>query len=178
MPSVRVRPDGYFEWLVDQTGCDDCWAMLNILYRTPFWSPVAMDGNRAEDGLYLRVLYGDSHDCTVEHLDGQCSMLEFLLGMADRVNHSSSYERDPGYWFRYFLENMRIDQYTDRVFEKRGTYNVEREIYERIDILLDRRYDFDGRNGGLFVVDDPPHDMRNAEYWWQMQYWLIENYRE
>ena len=47
MPSVRVRPDGYFEWLVDQTGCDDCWAMLNILYRTPFWSPVAMDGNRA-----------------------------------------------------------------------------------------------------------------------------------
>lgn len=177
MPSVRVRPDGYFEWLVDLTGCDDSKAMLNILHHIPFRSPVPMDGNRAEDGLYLRVLYDNDHNVEVRHLDGSCSVLEFLIGMADRVNHYSSYERDPGHWFRVFLHNMGIERYTDDLFSKEIAYDVERVIYDRVDILLDRRYSSDGSGGGLFVVDDPPHDMRTAEYWWQMQYWLIENYR-
>ena len=180
MPSVQnAHPiDAYFEWLVERTGCETYRGLLDILFHIPFWYSIAMDANRAEDGLYLRVLYGDQHDCTIEHLAGSCSVLEFLIALSDRVDQLTSYEHDPAYWFSYFLNNTKLDKYTDEYFDTHILYDIECDVDDRLHILLDHRYRYDGSNGGLFVCHKPEHDMRRVEVWWQMQYWLIEHFYE
>lgn len=171
MRGIRgIGNDAYFEWLVKLTGCQNHTRLLRMLFGIPFSSRFVMDGNRAEDGIYLRVMYQEQHHAkAMPELDEHtCSMLEFLIALADRTNHVASYVEDPQYWFEYFLANMSLLGYSDDATWDRD--DVENHVH----ILLDRRYNRDGTNGGLFTVKYPKHDFRIIEYWWQMQFWAEE----
>lgn len=176
MASIQEHPrDAYFEWLVDQTGCETHRELLMLLFHIPFSASIPMDENRADDGLYFRTLYGERSDTDIDHLDGRCSMLELLMALADRLDGLTSYDHDPAYWFVYFLKQLEIYKYDDVTFND-DPYLAGLAIEHRIDIMMDHRYQYDGKGGGLFVMKNPPYDLRTIELWWQMQYWLVENY--
>lgn len=172
----------YLQWIINKTGLTRYTHLSRVLFDVPFRSCIRMDENRASDGLYMREEYIDRHPGSEYgvscHLDGQCSVLEFLVSFSDRVEEATSYRHDRRYWVSYFLENMGLIGFDDRYFADNPDRepDVEGAIAERLSRTLDRRYSHDGSHGGLFVLRRPPCDLRNVEYWWQMQYYVLERY--
>lgn len=174
--------DRYLQWIINTTGLKRYGRLSAILFNVPFRSRIHMDENRAADGLYMREEYIDRHQGSEYdiscHLDGHCSVLEFLVSFSDRVEEATSYRHDRRYWVSYFLRNMGLIDFDDRYFADnpgREGYVVE-SVMERLSKTLDRRYSYDGSHGGLFILRKPPCDLRNVEYWWQMQYYVLERY--
>lgn len=172
----------YLHWLIRKNGLTRYSRLCSILFHSRFYSRIPMDDNRAGDGLYMRNAYISSHalntDPLTYHLDGECSVLEFLIAFADRVEEAVSYTHDRRYWLSYFLTNMGLIDFDDRFFEDNPgrELDIESAVDERVHILLDRRYAPNGCNGGLFVMKDPNVDIRPMEYWWQMQHYVQERY--
>ncbi len=46
-----------------------------------------------------------------------------------------------------------------------------RQVHDIIDIFLNRKYRANGQ-GGLFIIDNPPKDLRKVEIWYQMHWYL------
>ncbi len=69
-------------------------------------------------------------------------------------------------WFMGMLKSMGIlDTYDARFDAKR--------VARAVDVMLSRRYSVNGK-GGLFTVKNPRADMRRAEIWYQMCWYLDE----
>jgi hypothetical protein len=101
-----------------------------------------------------------------------CSVLEFLVALAERVNDVLAIIPVDAA-FSMFLENMDLTRCSDDWFLNQR--DPECYIQDRCDIMMDRQYRPDGSGGGLFIVHDDK-DIRQSEWWWQMQYWLNEQY--
>ena len=133
-----------------------------------------MDESRAMDGLELRDRFarekGFSYEEIEQLLDGPCSVLEMMVGLALRMEislMSNPEEGDrTGVWFWGMLVTMKLGGQTD------DRYSPE-YVNERIDIMLNREYKANG-DGGLFALDYADKDMRDVEIWYQMNYFLIE----
>lgn len=67
-------------------------------------------------------------------------------------------------WFQDMLESLGLSGYTNE-------YYSERKVDKIIDNFLARNYEYDGK-GGLFTVPNCHDDMRNAEIWNQMCWYL------
>lgn len=158
----------YLAWLRHRIGMDDRYGDLTACLNTiPFRWNIMMDGNRAKDALYLRQLYYDDGGVGFTESDPGPSVLEFLIALKDRVYDTMGF--DEGI-FDMFLKNLSLDRCTTAWFDNQQ--DPEDYISKRCDIMMDRQYRSDGANGGLFIVKNPPVDMREAEWWWQMQYWI------
>jgi hypothetical protein len=135
---------------------------------------VGNDCNRAEDGLILREDYEETYG----YIDGisgtDCTILEMLVKLAMRCEVDVMSNPDFGdrtnKWFWTFLNHLKLTKYKNEHFEKE-------EIDEILDDFVYRHYDKYGR-GGLFEVKKPRGDMRTTEIWYQMMWWLDENFRE
>ena len=136
--------------------------LLNKLYSEDFTPKIRRDDNRADDGLFLRELYG-CYD------DRPCSFLEMLIALAGRFDGNVGFDPDEAYRnFWTLMNNVGLIEYDDRHYS-------EREVASILSILEDRTYDFNGR-GGLFPLKHPKTDQRKTEIWDQMQAWEIENF--
>lgn len=148
--------------------------LFKHLHQREFTYPLPMDEARAKDGLELRDQFarekGFSYEEIEDILQGPCSVLEMMVGLALRMEISLMTNPDEGdrtgVWFWGMLVTMKLGPMTDE--------NYSREyVDERIDIMLNREYRANGE-GGLFALRHADRDMRDVEIWYQMNFYLIE----
>lgn len=162
----------YIYWLRKRAGIDEYVDLSMSIAAIPFRSGIMMDRNRVMDGEQLRTIYSDFTGRRINSDIRGCSVLEFLVALADRVNDVLA-TIPVNEAFRMFMDNMDISRCTDDWFLRQR--DPECYIQDRCDVMMDRIYEPDGSNGGLFIVHGPK-DIRPSEWWWQMQYWLNEQH--
>lgn len=182
--------NGYFEWLMSLIAFDGEEAyepseyreLLDILLATEFYWSLELDGNRAYDGLHLRALYSDDYPRDGRRLarvmPEQCSVLEMLIALARRCENEIMYDPDfgdrTGLWFWIMVENLGLTAFPDRVFRKNRRW-ASKCVCDVVETFLDRGYEADG-TGSIFSIRGFQSDMRETELWYQMQYYLNENF--
>lgn len=169
----------YFEWMY-QLVCNEKYykelshrKLLRFLHNIEFTYILENDDNRAADGVNLRYRFG--HDNGYDYslielyLDTKpCSVLEMIVALAMRCEEQIM--DDPeignrmGQWFWNMLVNLGIGTMNDSKFNAR-------QVHDIIDIFLNREYRANGQ-GGLFIIDNPPKDLRKVEIWYQMHWYL------
>lgn len=170
----------YFLWLVNIVEVEGsehyCTEFLWTLYRREFYWSVPNDENRAEDGKKLREAYfRDNQLVDTGYLDGPCSVLELLIGLAYRIDFilmDLDNEERVHKWFWEMIDNLKLEQCSDEdpyIKEKTSKNN------KLISTFLDRRYNRFG-NGGIFPLKHYTSDQREVEIWYQMMAYLDENY--
>ncbi len=169
----------YFEWMY-QLVCKELKGLsyrklFCQLYDTPFEYTVAMDGNRAEDGVDLRYRFGYER-----HMEGTvissclddkaCSILEMMVALAIRCEEHIMDNPDigdrTGKWFLDMIVNLGLDEMTDEHFDKNYVDRILRRF-------MDREYKRNG-DGGLFTVYHSRIDMRSVEIWYQAMWHFDE----
>ena len=169
----------YFDWMYNLV-CDGAYnngrsyrKLLSHLHNREFYYTIDMDGNRAADGIDLRYRFAYEHNydyaAIAHYLDNrECSVLEMMVALAIRCEED--YMGDPdvgnrtGRWFFAMLESLGLVMMTDSVFEE-----------DVVDFVIDRflrhEYERNGK-GGLFTLKNRRRDMRTAEIWYQMCWYL------
>ncbi|MFU8786309.1 MAG: hypothetical protein ACNA7U_03600 [Candidatus Izemoplasmataceae bacterium] len=126
------------------------------------------------DGIDLRYRFAYENGYTNEEVSGilssnkSCSMLEMMVALALKGDERILYDFETGpqacFIFKIMIESLQLDRMTNDNFDI--AY-----VNHRIDCLLNRDYDHDGR-GGLFTVNNPRSDMRRVDIWYQMNWYL------
>lgn len=173
----------YFHWLCELIKADEpdhsYMILARQLHNKEFFSLIVNDNNRAEDGKKLRDIYADESPyrfCDYEVLEGPCSVLEMLIGLASRMEdilHDPEKGDRTINFFWEMIENLELGDCSDDNYN--GPYFDPLCIDERVNIFLDRRYKKSGK-GGLFPLKYSKKDQRKIEIWYQMSQYLIENY--
>ena len=182
MDKNEVQKD-YYIWLIEESGLAENYSMLgNKLHRTPFVWMIDRDGNRAEDGKTLRYLYscernfvGEEAEKVDEYLCGPCSLLEFLVALARRIEidimAEGGVDDRTSEWFEDMLDNLGLLEFDDKHYEE-----------NRVDYILNRfmsrKYDENG-NGNIFKNTEKGRDkggphFRNLEIWSQAQAFSVD----
>lgn len=168
---IRER---YFEFLVNLVeGDPDLSSLLYFLYDYPFAVIVPRDINRVYDGIQLRYLFADSVGISEDKIeeyfnDVDCSVLELMVALANRCDQEIVYDSEKGNQapviFHEMLESLGLLGFRNSGFG-------EREADFVISRFINRDYDPDGR-GGLFYIPNCTNDLREAEIWYQMMWYL------
>lgn len=163
--------------------------LCHELHSKKFRWSVRNDENRCEDGLHLRELYIEEQQLDEDHLEvrgflkGDCTLFEVMVALAQRMNYQLSDLIEPGdrtnkYFFE-MLRNLKLDKFNDAYLGPgSGRINpiAEAEIDDILESLLSRTYGYDG-DGSLFPLKfRGPKDMTTVEIWYQMMYYINENY--
>lgn len=176
MPESDVR-DLYFLWLcdmVDEPDEEPHVKLLAFLHEIPFRYSIPMDANRATDGIDLRYrfAYGLHHKEYELYFHEPCSVLEMLIALSlkceEQIMSDPEYGNRTSLWFWNMLANLGVCHFTDSKFDK----DV---VAFRINMWLDRKYGPHGE-GGLFYVPSAHVDLRGVDIWYQMLWYLDENY--
>ncbi len=172
----------YFAWLCEMVHIDQMdRSYMNLakdLHHRKFYSLVSHDENRASDGQELREYYmREINYPKYLELEGECSVLEMLIGLARRMDFETNNPYDINgpkdkttYWFWEMIDNLGLMKFSDDVYYQNGGANKVDKILDR---FLNRRYSKDG-TGGLFPLDNPRRDQREVEIWYQMNSYLAE----
>lgn len=153
----------YFNWLcakVLQTSGNMHVGLLRVLHNTPFVWLIPGDRNRVEDGCELRVYFlrASSWERDDSWYNQPCSVLEMLIGFADRAAFQTDIPLQD--WFWTFLTNLKLEEY------RRVTTADKPRIDEILNTFIWRTYDRNGY-GGMFPMRWPKHDQRKVEIWYQ-----------
>ena len=176
----------YFDWLCSliEEGSPEPVSnykkLLIFLHDVNFRYTIPLDGNRYEDGIYMRYLYGvasgTSQRLIARELDGKpCSMLEMMIALAagceKDIMSNPDYGDRTGVWFWYMVDSLELTAMTNSCFDEKYCWYV-------IKRFLNREYQPDG-TGGLFKIDFSNSnchfvDLRNYEIWQQAIWYLHE----
>lgn len=169
----------YFDWLcsvIKHKNRHNYKKLLTYLFERSFNYILPMDGNRAEDGIDMRYsgfgyFSGTEQYEIARYLDRRdCSVLEMMVALAVRAENivGDSELGDRKYlWFWSMIDSLGLTGMDDDHYD-------EAKVIFTIDCFINRDYKPNGK-GGLFTVNDPPHDMRGVEIWNQMCWFLSEN---
>lgn len=160
----------YYDWLKDQVelfdnrGRSD--ALLCELHSITYIPMLTLDKNRECDGLELRDIYDkeyDGYEVTFQ-VDTPCSMLEFLVALARRMNYiyARDNENTTSRMFWLMINNVGL-----------SINSTEEEINRTMERIIRRDYGANGE-GNLFPLKMPRDNQRNVEVWYQMNQYLIE----
>jgi hypothetical protein len=169
----------YFEWM-RQLVCNEkysrrlsCRKLLGYLHGVDFTCAVKMDSNRAGDGVDLRYRFGYERKYAgpmiATYLDDRpCSVLEMMVALAMRCEEHIMDDPEAGNrtgkWFWGMAASLGLGSMTDAKFDRDyADWVVAR--------FLNRGYKRNGE-GGLFTVENCGHDLRKAEIWYQMCWYL------
>lgn len=163
----------YFEWIYKLV-CRDRFArsisyrkLLMRLHEIEFVYSIPMDENRAADGVSLRRRFAVDSDAT-DALDGPCSILEMMVGLAIRCEENimddPAYGDRTGQWFWGMINDLGLSGMDDIHYERRKVDDI-------VVRFLNHEYSRDGK-GGLFHVRNSTRDMRKKEIWSQMCWYL------
>lgn len=166
----------YFDWLCEQVNADCYRELAAYLHSVTFEYTISLDGNRADDGIDLRYRFGENQSIDDVIIAGTidrrnpCSVFEMMVALAIRCEEHIMSDSDFGerteLWFKNMLKSLGVDYMTDGEFEP----EVAEKIINR---MLDRKYNRNGE-GGLFTVNHRRADLRTAEIWDQMNWYLDE----
>lgn len=172
--------NAYFDWIVDMTasahhGRKSYRRLLRLLHETEFCAVLAMDENRASDGMELRRQFALENGLEVsfveDALSGPCSVLEMMAALAQRcevhITDDPEMGNRTGKWFFGMLKSLGLSGMDDAHFDKLSASDILKRF-------LKRDYAPDGR-GGLFTVCSGGRDMRRIEIWYQMMRYLSES---
>lgn len=181
MTTNEIR-DLYFEWMYHLV-CNDRYSkklsyrkLMHYLYNIDFYYIVPMDVNREDDGIELRYRFGyeNSYDpkTIAVYLDiYPCSVLEMMIALSlrceEHIMNDPEIGNRTGQWFWNMIVNLGLGSMTDEKFDMDYTERI-------IKMFLNREYKRDGE-GGLFTVKNSQKDLRTAEIWYQMCWYLNEN---
>ena len=172
--------DEYLEWMYNIV-CDDNYAdttyhyLFACLYDIEFIYVMPMDASRAEDGVDLRYRFGydRGYDQTLiaSYLDDHpCSVLEMMVALSIRCEEHIMDNPDlgnrVGQWFWTMIVNLELGEMTDSKFD---VDYVENQVCR----FMYRDIERDGK-GGLFRIHNPRRDMRTADIWYQLNWYLSE----
>lgn len=170
--------DRYFEWLYGLIGAvrnrnpaRSHWSLNRQLYTKEFVWLVPNDDNRVEDGKDLRSEFVDEQGTdgiSPAWMGLGCSMFEMLIALSRRASFES--DKVPGEWFWIFMQNLKLDTYTDKYY----TRALTRGIDDILDRVIYRTYAPDG-TGGLFPLLRASKDQRKVEIWYQLAAYLLED---
>ena len=177
----RRTGDPYFDWLCMKIGVDsrkpnrNYGNMVAMLHGINYKPIMDRDENRAVDGLQLRVDFMNAHGPYGSSTNrGPCTMLEFLVSLAGKMNFMMGEEDNPHHTEWYFwrlMRNLGLRKFTDDYWDYgHGEFFVE----DAFDRVLKRKYMYNG-DGGLFPLKCPSCDQRTVEIWSQMHAGLCEN---
>lgn len=170
----------YFEWMYDIV-CAGRYSkeisyrkLLMHLHNTEFTYLISHDENRADDGIDLRYRfaktkgYRNSIEEVLSYLAGPCSVLEMMVALSIRCEENIMDDPAMGdrtsQWFWGMIVNLGLGSMMDDRYDK---WAVE-QILTR---FLNRDYDPDGK-GGLFTIKHCDRDLRTAEIWYQLCWYL------
>jgi len=172
---TRKANDVYFGILCELVGLNEpiesCgyFELMYQLYRTPFYSLVPNDDNRALDGIRMRDKYG------FPAVDVDCNLLEMLVALAVRCDEDILYNPEYGDrskdWFWMMITNLGLNKFRDRSFGEGWKYEDVEKVCLK---LLNREYNYDGV-GGLLPLRYPKKDQRDVEIWYQLASYLLEH---
>ena len=168
----------YFLWIYhrvfDETSSHKSYyQLIRFLYDKPFRYNIPMDANREEDGFNLRYRFADEEDIdkriVASEIDFRpCSVLEMMTALAIRCEEQIMSEPNKpdrtGTWFQVMIHNLGVDIMDDENFDP----DITDAVVER---FLDGKYSRNGK-GGLFYVPGIDIDMRRAEIWYQMNWYM------
>lgn len=174
----NVRKD-YILWLGNLVDLDEKEELggynflIKSLFLKEFYWTNDMDENRSDEGKMLRQDFSDEcgFDDIPDEINGPCSVLEMMIGLAKRWNKEMSIYEDDDKSSEYFwimIRNLGLEGCTDDKFDPEMVRN-------RLDILLDRDYSDDGY-GSLFPLKRSKESQKDIEIWYQLQNYLMENY--
>ena len=182
----------YFKWLYSLVGLETkqyskYWRLLENLYSHEYTWYVDNDVNRAMDGINLRQIFCRTYGYDYSEIDPivferPCTFLEMLIGLARRIDSDIMWDPEAGdrtsYWFWMMLRNAGFIDASGRL-NSDEYFDAESmvEVAEKVDFIVNRRYDSRG-NGGLFQVEYLPdgRDFRDMELWYQMQFCMNERF--
>ena len=140
--------------------------LLSLLFDYKFVPIIDMDDNRSEDGINMRYLYSISEyqvyprrliNSALNDI-GECTMLELMVGLAERVSIHIMGDIKNLFW--EMIGSLGLSRYND------NNYNEASIIYI-LDRFIAREYDSDGK-GSLFYIKNYNGDMRRLEIWYQV----------
>ena len=165
----------YLQWLYRQFADPEItdasrtyWNLTRCLYAIEFIWIVPNDDNRIEDGRYLRTEFIDDlelSDVDPDWLKLGCSMLELLVGISRRMSFLA--EEEPAFWFWHLISNLEL-HINDRRYFPSG---YAEEVLNRV---IFRTFDRNGI-GGIFPLENPCCDQREAEMWHQLSSYVTAN---
>lgn len=172
----RELNEEYFNWMYQLVFANEkrrsYRKLLKYLNSVEFTYILDFDSNRAEDGMDLRYRFGYEHDYNgpmiAAYLDDRpCSVLEMMVALANRCEEQIMDDPHAGcrrsQWFFDMLASLGLSGMNDENF-------VKSDAEEIVSRFLSRQYARNGE-GGLFTVNSR-HDMRNAEIWYQLNWYL------
>jgi hypothetical protein len=168
--------DEYFEWMY-RLVCEGRYSrsvsyrkLLSYLHDVEFIFSIPKDENRARDGVDLRRRFALSREYgdLSRYLDGPCSVLEMMIALAIRCEESimddTAVGDRTGQWFWGMVTNLGLGSMYDSNFDIEYVEDV-------VARFLHRKYEPNGR-GGLFTVRHCDRDLRDAEIWYQLCWYL------
>ena len=173
-----AHSQSYFEWMRQKVYDNrhplsySYKRLLSYLFSTDYHFTLALDANRASDGIGLRYQYAYEHGIAYSDVEstvrnGPCSMLEMMIALAikceEMMSNSSAGDRT-GQWFWLMIVNLGFAGMPDHSFDR----TVANYILSR---FFDNQYSPDG-HGGLFVIERCSTDLRTVDIFTQM-YWYI-----
>lgn len=168
--------EDYFYWLVEIINPGNLRGrydkVLRYLHSVRFTWTIPTDESREIDGRSLRERFIieeglDPIMSDIMSFDG-CTVLEMMVALALRceneIMESPEYPDRTDVWFWTMMDNMDISM-PDGKFDE---FWASRQVH----IMLNREYEYDGSNGGLFVVPNPRGDLTRTDIWYQLMWYL------
>lgn len=148
--------------------------VLRRLFDTEYVWFVKKDDNRVYDGLNMRLKFSDERGGVWNEWLGSspCNMLEMMVALAERceeeIMSDDAFGDRTHEWFWAMMENSGLLYFDDDRYDEKKVDAILRKI-------VDRTYDSYG-NGNIFTVKNPTNDLSKTEIWYQMCWWLTENF--
>lgn len=152
----------------------DYYQLIQYLDETDYYWSVPLDEDRATNGIALRRRWAKEtgipeEDVNFVFQDRRCSVLEMLVAICLDAEERIMWDFDIGNqssrWFWMIMGNLGIACMNDILFD----YDY---VEQSINKMLNRDYEYDGTNGGPFIVPNPRRDLRQVNYWMQFMWYL------
>lgn len=169
----------YFDWMCELVEAEkrrsSYYMLLNSLNHIDFDYSIDMDGNRFDDGVNLRYRFGYERNipdaAIVFDIDyHNCSVFEMMVALSLKCEEHIMNDPELGdrtyEWFWEMIKSLGLYGMDDRHFDENAVNHIIRKF-------LERKYKKNGE-GGLFTIHDKSRDMRTAEIWYQMNWYLDE----
>lgn len=166
-----MRSSTYFNKLMKIIDGEGYSCLMKALFNIEFYSDFPLDQNlvgRVKDFRWEIGYVGVDKPSVFEVL------VILAMDIERNIMHKTEEGNRTSFWYWEMMRGLGFEYFDDEDYDD----ICDDEVHRGIDILLERSYEYDGSNGGLFVVNDTEEDLRKVALWTQACWWLREKYKE